>query len=74
MVNFGDILRDQVGDVMDRGQGCQFLVLDEVEDGKIKVVEIGVDKSSPLGPVTIHDEEKLSELKRDDNLYRLLSV
>ena len=79
IINFGDILKDQTGEVMERGQNAHFLILgnsipneDEQKIGeRYQIMEIGVE-GQPMGPIVFMDAYKLSQLKYVANLPKLV--
>ena len=79
MIKFGHVLRDQSGQIMDRGENTFFLILgrdkaNENPDAEIdtfQVLEIG-DEGKPMGPITFVSVEKLEQMKYHFNLPKII--
>lgn len=80
MINCGDILRDQTGEIMEKGEGVCFLVMglsnaseNEIKpkEGKFQVMEIG-DEGFPMGPISFVHSDNLSKMKLKGNLSKMV--
>ncbi len=74
VINSADILKDQAGQIMNRGTGTMFLVLgDDPEDkSKARVMEVGEGEGHEMGELFICPWETLEQLKIVGNLYKLI--
>lgn len=79
IINFGDILNDQTGQVMERGEGVHFLILGNSEPNekeqkigeRYQIIQIG-SEGQPMGPINFHSADRLSQLKYVANLPKML--
>jgi hypothetical protein len=73
---YGEILKDQTGEIMGKGEGATFLKMSNRDDvGKKEdfiVMEIPYDNSEPLGPVTTATKEQVESMKYMGNLVKII--
>jgi len=74
IINSADILRDQTGQIMERGPGTHFLILGDDNDNlsKARVIEVGAGAGAPMGESFSCPWETLEQLKIIGNLYKLI--
>jgi len=89
IVNYGDILKDQSGTAMNRGEGACFLVVSdgrkqpgvqdpeaartpEVKDGRYMIMEISDTRATPMGPMSVVDEDTIGQMKNIGNLCKMV--
>ena len=79
MFQYGDIVKDQTGTVMNKGEGVHFLICGDAhategrdpKSGRLQVMEIG-DQGFPMGPISFHDIDQLEGMKVVGNLPKIV--
>lgn len=77
MIKYGDILKDQTGQVMERGENACFVVagqakVEGAETDDYAIMEVADDSSHPMNFISPVKEDTLDQLKYVGNLCKMV--